>query len=57
MAQQYPARGHRHAATYRAAIRTSLPNAVVDHFHIVQLANKTLSPVRRRTTAEIRDRR
>jgi len=45
------------SATYRAAIRTGLPNAVVvvvvDHFHIVQLANKMLSLVRRRTTAEI----
>lgn len=29
------------AATYRAAIRTGLPDAtvVVDHFHVVQLAN------------------
>ncbi|MFI6118988.1 transposase [Streptomyces sp. NPDC051064] len=43
------------SATCRAAIRTGLPNAVVvDHFHIVQLANKMLSLVRRRTTAEIR---
>ncbi|MCY0924513.1 ISL3 family transposase, partial [Streptomyces sp. H27-G5] len=47
------------SATYRAAIRTGLPDAivVVDHFHIVQLANKMLSTVRRRTTAEIRGRR
>ena len=30
---------------------------VVDHFHVVQLANKMLSLVRRRTTAEIRGRR
>uniref|UniRef100_A0AAU2VAW0 ISL3 family transposase n=2 Tax=unclassified Streptomyces TaxID=2593676 RepID=A0AAU2VAW0_9ACTN len=47
------------SAAYRAAIRTGLPNAVVvvDHFHIVQLANKMLSLVRRRTTAEIRGRR
>jgi transposase len=47
------------SATYRAAIRTGLPNAVVvvDHFHIVQLANKMLSLVRRRTTTEIRGRR
>ena len=47
------------SATYRAALRTGLPNAVVvvDHFHIVQLANKMLSLVRRRTTAEIRGRR
>ncbi|MEW2498779.1 transposase, partial [Streptomyces nodosus] len=27
---------------------------MVDHFHVVQLANKMLSMVRRRTTAEIR---
>jgi transposase len=47
------------SATYRAAIRTGLPDAivVVDHFHIVQLANKMLSTVRRRTTAELRGRR
>ncbi|MFD4144569.1 ISL3 family transposase [Streptomyces sp. NPDC058572] len=47
------------SATYRAAIRTGLPGAVivVDHFHVVQLANKMLSTVRRRTTAEIRGRR
>jgi len=30
---------------------------VVDHFHVVQLANKMLSLVRRRTTAKIRGRR
>ncbi|MFI1569177.1 ISL3 family transposase [Streptomyces sp. NPDC020490] len=47
------------SATYRAAVRTSLRHAtvVVDHFHVVQLANKMLSTVRRRTTAEIRGRR
>ncbi|MDX3522709.1 ISL3 family transposase [Streptomyces scabiei] len=47
------------SATYRAAIRTGLPEAtvVVDHFHVVQLANKMLSLVRRRTTAETRGRR
>ena len=47
------------SATYRAACRTGLPDAtvVVDHFHVVQLANKMLSTVRRRTTAEIRGRR
>src|SRR3954463_4161832 len=46
-------------ATYRAALRTGLPHAtvVVDHFHVVQLANKMLSLVRRRTTAELRGRR
>ncbi|MGY3204755.1 hypothetical protein ACVW19_005270 [Streptomyces sp. TE5632] len=43
-----------YVATYHAAIRTGLPHAtvVVDHFHVVQLANKMLSMVRRRTTAE-----
>jgi len=47
------------SSTYRAALRTGLPHAtvVVDHFHVVQLANKMLSLVRRRTTAEIRGRR
>ncbi|MEU0413526.1 transposase [Streptomyces griseorubiginosus] len=47
------------SATYRAAIRTSLPQAivVVDHFHVVHLANKMLFTVRRRTTAEIQGRR
>jgi transposase len=30
---------------------------VVDHFHVVQLANKMLSIVRRRTTATLRGRR
>ena len=47
------------SATYRAAVRTGLPGAivVVGHFHVVQLANKMLSTVRRRTTAEIRGRR
>jgi len=47
------------SATYRAAVRTGLPDAivVVDHFHVVQLANKMLSLVRRRTTAQVRGRR
>ncbi|MFG2424868.1 transposase [Streptomyces sp. NPDC048448] len=47
------------SAIYRAAIRIGLPHAtvVVDHFHGVQLANKMLSMVRRRTTAETRGRR
>jgi transposase len=47
------------SATYRAAIRTGLPDVivVVDHFHVVQLANKMLSLLRRRTTAEVRGRR
>jgi transposase len=47
------------SSTYRAAVRIGLPHAtvVVDHFHVVQLADKMLSTVRRRTTAEIRGRR
>ncbi|MFI0516264.1 transposase [Streptomyces sp. WSLK1-5] len=47
------------SATYRAAIRTSLPHTRVvgDHFHVTQLANKMLSAARRRTTAEVRGRR
>ncbi len=47
------------SATYRAEIRIGLAHAtvVVDHFHVVQLANKMLSMVRRRTTAETRGRR
>ncbi|WP_338017699.1 ISL3 family transposase [Streptomyces adustus] len=47
------------STAYRAAVRLALPRAtvVVDHFHVVQLANKMLSTVRRRTTAEIRGRR
>ncbi|WP_375256582.1 transposase [Streptomyces sp. PKU-EA00015] len=47
------------SATYRAAIHIGLPHAtvVVDHFHVVQLADKMLSMVMRRTTAETRGRR
>jgi transposase len=49
------------AAVYAAAIRTPalLPNAtlVVDHFHLVKLANDALTKVRRRVTWELRDRR
>ncbi|SQD95828.1 hypothetical protein FMEAI12_3350003 [Parafrankia sp. Ea1.12] len=43
----------------RAAIRTGLPQAtvVVDHFHVVQLANKMLNLVRRRLTRTHRGRR
>jgi transposase len=46
-------------AAYRAAVREHLPAAtlVVDHFHVVQLANQTLSQVRRRATATLRGRR
>jgi transposase len=46
-------------SAYRAAVRTYLPDAtlVVDHFHVVQLANQTVSAVRRRVTATVRGRR
>ena len=42
-----------------AAIRRYLPNAtiVVDHFHVVQLANDTVAEVRRRTATMLRGRR
>jgi hypothetical protein len=36
---------------------TAVPTVVVDHFHVVQLANKMLNVVRRRTTATLRGRR
>jgi hypothetical protein len=49
------------AAVYATAIRTPglLPNAqiVVDHFHLVALANEALTKVRRRVTWDLRDRR
>lgn len=49
------------AAVYAAAIRTEglLPNAtiVVDHFHIVKLANDTVTKVRRRVTWDQEGRR
>ena len=49
------------AAAYASAIRTPglLPNAtlVVDHFHLVKLANDALTKVRRRVTWDLRDRR
>ena len=48
-------------AVYATAIRTPglLPNAtiVVDHFHLVKLANDALTKVRRRVTWDLRDRR
>jgi transposase len=46
-------------SAYRAAVRADLPQAtvVVDHFHVVQLANQTVSAVRRRVTATLRGRR
>ncbi|MEV8634578.1 ISL3 family transposase [Streptosporangium sp. NPDC051023] len=47
------------AACYRSAIKQALPHAVlvVDHFHLVALANKALTAVRQRVTREERGRR
>ena len=47
------------AAGYASAIRTALPNAtiVVDHFHLVKLANDALTKIRRRVTWDLRERR
>ncbi|WP_440103654.1 ISL3 family transposase [Streptosporangium sp. H16] len=47
------------AACYRTVIRQALPHAtiVVDHFHLVALANKALTGVRQRVTREHRGRR
>ncbi|HKS49360.1 MAG TPA: transposase [Amycolatopsis sp.] len=46
-------------AAYRATVAEHLPHArlVVDHFHVVQLANQMVSSVRRRVTATLRGRR
>jgi transposase len=46
-------------SAYRAAVREHLPNAalVVDHFHVVQLANQMVASVRRRVTSALRGRR
>lgn len=44
---------------FKAAVRAALPHAtlVVDHFHIVQLANAAVTEVRRRVTVQVRGRR
>lgn len=44
---------------FKSAVRSALPHAqlVVDHFHIVQLANQTLTEIRRRVTVQVRGRR
>jgi transposase len=44
---------------FKSAIRTALPHAqlVVDHFHLVQRANQTVTEVRRRVTVQVRGRR
>jgi transposase len=46
-------------ATYRAAVRQALPNALVvaDHFHLVALANQAVTDVRRRVTWDTHGRR
>ncbi|MCK2216782.1 transposase [Actinomadura sp. ATCC 31491] len=45
--------------TFRCAVRAALPHAVivVDHVHVVQLANTKLAELRRRLTWKMRDRR
>jgi transposase len=47
------------SAPYAAAVRAALPHAiiVVDHFHIVQLANRAVTELRRRLTWAKRKRR
>ncbi len=44
---------------FKSAIARVLPHAqlVVDHFHLVQLANATVTEVRRRVTVQVRGRR
>jgi transposase len=44
---------------FKSAIRRALPSArlVVDHFHLVQLANAAVTEVRRRVTVQVRGRR
>jgi transposase len=46
-------------ASYRAAVREALPNALIvaDHFHLVRLANQALTDVRRRVTWDLHGRR
>jgi transposase len=47
------------SAAYASGVRRALPHAtiVVDHFHLVQLANTMLTDVRRRRTQDLRGRR
>ena len=47
------------SATYAKAVLKALPHAriVVDHFHVVKLANQMIDDVRRRTTQALRGRR
>jgi transposase len=46
-------------ATYRAAVKVALPQAriVADHFHLVALANKAVTEVRRRVTVDTTGKR
>jgi transposase len=46
-------------AGYAAAVRAALPDAAiaVDHFHLIMLANKAVTAVRRRVTSELLGRR
>jgi transposase len=46
-------------ATYRAAVQLALPHAriVADHFHLVALANKAVTDVRRRVTLDTTGKR
>ena len=46
-------------SAYRAAVRQHLPHTrlVVDHFHVVQLANRTVAEVRHRVVATVHGRR
>ena len=47
------------SATYRSAVREALPNALIvaDHFHLVALANKAVTEVRRRVTVDTTGKR
>jgi transposase len=44
---------------FKSAVRAALPQAtlVIDHFHVVQLANAAVTEVRRRVTVQVRGRR
>ncbi|MEV0169333.1 ISL3 family transposase [Nonomuraea fuscirosea] len=44
---------------FKSAVRAALPHVtlVVDHFHVVQLANTALTEIRRRLTVQVRGRR
>ncbi len=46
-------------SVFKAAVTAALPHAVlvVDHFHVVQLANSVIDEVRARRTAQVRGRR